>query len=262
MSKSTYPPPPFLYKLFDESNKDIYKRVSTPPNVPDNWIEFGVQNTHNIDVDLSSPKDYIKKLHDLNRELLVYYADVIKIMRQPQNYRSNDIHDHQEMNDDTDSNTFNNSNNNINTTSNTSLNNSANSKSFFETQMEQLSNLALPPAVWHSRLTPLINTKTEKLRKTFREMRAILNSLRPHQARHLIVMNLEQQLQYKRELTQQLNKYSKLGHQLVNKKLNLKDINNNTNDNDNDNDTIMDNNNESNNIVYALKSSLDQIFYT
>ena len=71
-----------------------------------------------------------------------------------------------------------------------------------------------------SELLPLINDKCESLKVSFRSMRDILNSLRPHQAKQSIIQALAKQLQFKQNRLQQINDNIILGQKTCNQQLN------------------------------------------
>eukprot|EP01084_Bolivina_argentea_P318072 551534_1 len=113
-----------------------------------------------------------------------------------------------------------------------------------------------------SQLTPLINDKCETLKIKFREMRDILNSLRPHQAKQTIIQTLHKQLEYKKNKLKLINENIIKGQKICNQKLNVKNKDNEQNDQQIDLFlSSSTDNNHTQESIQRLKQTLDDIFY-
>ena len=84
----------------------------------------------------------------------------------------------------------------------------------------ELAQSQMPMVLEPSQLTPLINDKCESLKLTFRAMRDILNSMRPHQARQTLIQTLHKQLVFKRDKLKAINAQIAEGQRLCRKRLN------------------------------------------
>ena len=72
-----------------------------------------------------------------------------------------------------------------------------------------------------SQLVPIINDRCESLKLIFRSMRDILNNLRPHQAKQVIITVLQQQLLYKQNKLKSLKQNIMKGEKIINEQLNM-----------------------------------------
>ena len=57
---AVFPDPPFFYKLFDDTESEVFKELNVPPEIPDKRIIFGEEETDALpDVSIDDKRDSI-----------------------------------------------------------------------------------------------------------------------------------------------------------------------------------------------------------
>ena len=196
------------------------------------------------------------ELQELNSQLLTSFIDILNITKQPEYYFYDLIKKHENRQS-------NHNNKHSETKPNVGINDTDNDKILKHEDVVRKSPMMNTPLMYEpSQLTPVIVDKCESLKIIFRDMRDILNSLRPHQAKQTLIQTLQKQIIFKQNKLKAIKQNIIDGEKFVNQELNVKKEKENGSDGEDDAFfNASTDNNHTQESIKKLKQMLDDEFF-